>query len=239
MEQEPLIPGFSEPIKFDQEEQATEIKPPEKNNKTGSIIAIIALVLALGTMYIWQNKKPETDEQNNKLKIETNINADKNVNGKNRAVAGETITRTNPKGIYFIYFSKDGDDCNRVYPIERKYKDGDEPISTALVNLFFGPTETEKKAGYNSFFSQETNYILHSVKVAQGIAYVNIKDVRKIIPNASSSCGSAQLLAQIRETLQQFPGINDFRVAIDSDPEPFYEWLQIGCQDNLCDKTKF
>jgi hypothetical protein len=239
MEQEPLIPGFGESIQQSQKEQGADVKPPAKNNRTGTIIAIIALAFALGAMYIWQNKKPEVNEQNNRPVIGADIDKSENTKGEEQPVVNETGLETKKEGVYFVYFSKGGEDCSRVYPLERKLIADEESISTALINLFFGPTAAEKEAGYNSFFSKETDYILHSVKVRQGVAYVDIKDIRNIMPNASSSCGSAQLLAQIRETLQQFPEINDFRVAIDSEPELFYEWLQIGCQEDLCDRTNF
>jgi hypothetical protein len=47
-----------------------------------------------------------------------------------------------------------------------------------------------------------------------------------VIPDASTSCGSAVLLAQLDRTLLQFPGIDTTIYAIDGSTEIFYEWLQ-------------
>lgn len=238
MEQEPLIPGFSEPVQFN-EEQGTEAQPPQKNSKAAIIIAVIVIIAVLGIIYISQPKTPGEEEQKGQTSANVETGAEEET-GANQPSAQDNTAVSGQEGeSYNAYFSQGGEDCSRVYPLKRELKEGEEPISTALINLFFGPTAAEREAGYNSFFSKETDYILHSVKVSKGMAYVDLKDIRSIIPNASSSCGSAQILAQIRETLQQFPEINDFRVAIDSDPAPFYEWLQIGCTDNLCDKAPF
>lgn len=243
MEQEPLIPGFSEPVQLNQEEQAAEVKPPQKSNKTGAILVIIVFLAVLGIIYFKPKQTPPSPEEAKQPASNLEITDTNNKTAKELKESDNTDILTaeeEKEGVYQVYFSKSGEtDCSRVYPLERELKAGEEPISTALINLFFGPTAAERKAGYNSFFSKETDYILHSVKIRKGMAYVDIKDIRSIMPNASSSCGSAQLLAQIRETLYQFPEINDFRVAIDGDPAPFYEWLQIGCSDNLCDKAPF
>jgi hypothetical protein len=47
-----------------------------------------------------------------------------------------------------------------------------------------------------------------------------------VIPNASTSCGSAALLAQLDHTLLQFPAIDATIYSINGSPEAFYEWLQ-------------
>jgi hypothetical protein len=40
--------------------------------------------------------------------------------------------------------------------------------------------------------------------VADGVAHVTFADLRPVIPNASTSCGSAALLAQLDQTLLAF-----------------------------------
>ena len=228
------MPGLGEPIQATQGEQGGEIQPPQQSNKTG-VIVVIVILAAIAAIYFWQAKKPSPSEQPKENKQTTE--ATQPTGELKQEQTGEKTNAAN--NTFKVYFSKGGEDCNRVYPVERTLVAGQGKIASVLIQLFLGPTETEKAAGYSSFFSKETDYILHSVKVRQGIVYVNIKDIRDIIPNASSSCGSAQLLAQMREALQQFPEVNDFRVAINGDPKIFYEWLQIGCSDNLCDKTQF
>lgn len=132
-------------------------------------------------------------------------------------------------------------DCSKVFPVEREVLKTEGVARAALQELFKGPTTDEQKLGYNSMFSEKTADILKNVKVQNGIAYVDLYDVRGIIPNASASCGSAHFLASIRETLKQFPMVRDVRYAINGDPAAFYDWMQFGCNgtDTVCDPTPF
>jgi|GEM_PF-805334 len=210
--------------------------PPENNDyqprqSKGRLkiyfIAVLLIIAAFFLMeYFGRNNNQSVLNLNNQANEQENI-----TDNQNTATPAEESN---------VYFSRSGDeDCGRVYPVQRALPQGAEPISTALINLFSGPNANERSEGYTSFFSNQTAYILHYVRVSRGLAYVDLKDIRNIIPNASSACGSLQLLTQIGETLKQFPEISDFRVAIDGDPAPFYEWLQLGCQGDLCDKTPF
>ncbi len=133
------------------------------------------------------------------------------------------------------------EDCSLVFPVEREVSETEGVARGALNELFAGPTEAEEAQGYTSFFSEETADILKSVHVEEGTAYVDLEDIRPIIPNASSSCGSTQLTAEIETTLKQFPTVDRVILAIDSDPEIFYEWIQVGCteENDFCDETPF
>lgn len=132
-------------------------------------------------------------------------------------------------------------DCRKVYPVNRQVTKTTAVAKAALNELFAGPTTAEKAEGYSSFFSSATKNILKSVKVEEETAYVNLTDIRPIIPNASTSCGSAQFLAEVETTLKQFPTIKKVIFAINGEPQPFYDWIQIGCspQNNNCDATPF
>ncbi|MDO8556994.1 MAG: GerMN domain-containing protein [Candidatus Jorgensenbacteria bacterium] len=132
-------------------------------------------------------------------------------------------------------------DCNKVFPVEREVSKTEGVARVVLQELFNGPTVAEEDRGYNSLFSEKTSAILKNVKVQNGIAYVDLYDVRGIIPNASASCGSAHFLASIHETLKQFPTVRDVRYAINGDPAVFYDWMQFGCNstDTVCDPTPF
>ena len=70
---------------------------------------------------------------------------------------------------------------------------------------------------------------------------MNLRDIRVLIPNASSSCGSQQLLAEITETLQHTRQIDQVILAIEGNPTTFYEWLQLGCDvsNNFCRQDDF
>jgi hypothetical protein len=62
--------------------------------------------------------------------------------------------------------------------------------------------------------------------VVDGIIHLDLADFSQIIPNASTSCGSAGLLAQLDNTLLQFDGIDATRYSFDGDEAAFYQWLQ-------------
>ena len=95
--------------------------------------------------------------------------------------------------------------------------------------------------GYTSFFSDITKNIFKSIKIVDKIVYIDLIDIRSIIPNASSSCGSSQFLAEMTNTLKQFSSIERAIFAIEGNPQVFYEWLQLGCgiENNNCDSKPF
>jgi hypothetical protein len=132
-------------------------------------------------------------------------------------------------------------DCAVTYGVERAIPANADPVRVKLELLFGGPSASERSLGYSSMFSDQTKGILNRVKVINKVAYVDIKDIRSIIPNASSSCGSAALLAQIEETLKHNRDIDKVIVAINGNPETFYDWLQLGCSsdNNDCDTSPF
>jgi len=68
--------------------------------------------------------------------------------------------------------------------------------------------------------------MLRSVRIANGVAHVDFRDFSRVIPNASSSCGSALLLAQLDRTAKQFPTVRRAVYSFDGSARTFYEWLQ-------------
>lgn len=132
-------------------------------------------------------------------------------------------------------------DCGLVYGVEREIELEEDILEAKLNALFAGPTEEEQAEGYSSFFSQETADILIGVKVEDSTTYVNLKDIRDIIPSANASCASQNFFASVEETLTHDRAIEDVIFAINGDPETFYEWMQIGCteENNFCDPTPF
>ena len=143
-------------------------------------------------------------------------------------------------------FSEGTSDCRLVYPVERtidrtKLFDSSyrEKADAVLRMLFEGPTSGEKSEGYSSPFSDQTAGILNTVRVWQGTAYVDLTDLRSVIPNISASCAGVQFFSQIDKTLMQDGKVNKVIYAINGSPEVFYEFMQYGCQDNVCDPTPF
>ena len=167
-------------------------------------------------------------------------------NGDSKSSASVSSIAPMEEGVVYVYFGNtqwnpNAQDCGIVYPVSRQIaREGDLPLQ-ALSELFRGPSEEERIAGYASFFSSATADAVKSVRVQGGTAYVDLQDLRQIIPNASTSCGSAAFLAEMGATLTQFPGITRVLYAMEGDPKPFYEWLQFGCsaENDHCDKAPF
>lgn len=153
----------------------------------------------------------------------------------------------NEEGTQFsVYFANSKlnaniQDCSLVFPVIREVPKTLAVGQASLEELFKGPTMEEKKEGYTSFFSNATKDILKKIKIIDKIVYVDLKDIRFVIPNASSSCGSSQFLAEMTNTLKQFSSVEKAIFAIDGNPRTFYEWLQLGCglENNNCDSKPF
>jgi hypothetical protein len=122
-----------------------------------------------------------------------------------------------------------GDPCTEVYPVPRQV-DADDPATGTLQALLAGPTDAEAQQGYGGWFSADTADLLLDVEVVDHTAHVTFADLRDVIPNASTSCGSSALLAQLDTTLLALDGIDDTRYAI-ADQTAFYEWLQLTDPD--------
>jgi spore germination protein GerM len=120
--------------------------------------------------------------------------------------------------------------CDKVFPVTRQIEPDRNRAQAALEQLFQGPTQSEQAQGYSSFFSQQTAGILKGFKVVGATAYINLSDIRAIIPNASTSCGSQGFLAEVETTLKDnLPELERTIFAINGDPRTFYDWMQIGC----------
>ncbi|MGH9198740.1 MAG: GerMN domain-containing protein [Acidimicrobiia bacterium] len=105
--------------------------------------------------------------------------------------------------------------------------EGPDVLKGSMQALLEGPTSEEKAKGYSSWFSSETAGMLNEVTLEEGTARIDFDDLSKVIPNASSSCGGATLLAQLDSTAKQFPTVRKVIYSIDGDPDRFYSWLQL------------
>jgi hypothetical protein len=92
--------------------------------------------------------------------------------------------------------------------------------------LLRGPTAAERRRGYGGWFSSRTAGYLRSINLVGGVARVDFGDLRRVIPGASSSCGSALLLAQLNRTATQFPTVVRAVYSLNDNVNAFYEWLQ-------------
>lgn len=117
--------------------------------------------------------------------------------------------------------------------------------TAALQQLFAGSTGVERARGLESGFDQSTADLLRAVRVRDGVAYVDLRDLLFTeLSNASTSCGNVAFTAQIEQTLRQFPTVSEVRFAVEGDPAAYYEWAQIGCPNpsrtgDRCDPGPF
>lgn len=138
-----------------------------------------------------------------------------------------------------------GADCGAVFPLPRDIPPGTTGpagvAKAALDALFAGPTEAEQAQGYASSFSQATADAVLGVAVEGDTAYVNLIDVRQIIPEVSAACGGQAFFAAVESTLRDAVDVENVVYAIEGDPATFYEWTQIGCppEGDLCDPAPF
>jgi hypothetical protein len=106
----------------------------------------------------------------------------------------------------------------------------DGRLAAALEALLAGPTEEEQARGLESWFSARTADRLNGVQVdAAGRAIVDFADFSGEIPNASTTAGRMQLLAELRATIFQFDDLESVELWFDGSCNAFWAWLQAPC----------
>lgn len=115
--------------------------------------------------------------------------------------------------------------CARVLPLTRVVE-GPALLKGAMQALLVGPTKAERARGFGGWFSAKTAGHLGSVRIVHGVAFIDFRNFARDIPNASTSCGSALLLAQLDRTAKQFPTVKRSVYSFNGSRHAFYEWLQ-------------
>lgn len=123
-----------------------------------------------------------------------------------------------------VWFSRD----EAPVAVERRVA-GANPAA-ALAALMEGPTPEERAAGLWSWFSDSTRHALRDVRLEDGFLVVDFAGLPSLIPNASTSAGSRELLASLDSTTLQFPGVDSVEYRLDGSCDAFWEWLQRGCE---------
>ena len=126
----------------------------------------------------------------------------------------------------FVPRGDPGLDCRRVFPLRRRVI-ASAVLTGAMRALLDGPTAGERRRGYGGWFSAKTAGFLRSIRITGGVASVDFRDFSRVIPNASSSCGSASLLAQLNRTATQFLTVKRAIYSFAGSRRAFYEWLQL------------
>ena len=146
----------------------------------------------------------------------------------------QTTTTTVPTEMdtVTVYFAfGDGTDCSEVHGFEREVPATADPITAAFEALVGGPNPTETSAGAGSFFSPATTGSVRSIDLTDGLLTIEFVDFRSELSNASTSCGSASLVASLNATAFEFDEVERVRYTIFGSCNNFYNWLQGECQD--------
>ncbi len=105
--------------------------------------------------------------------------------------------------------------CNKVFPVEREIVKTQAVARAALEELLKGSTEEEKELGY--FTSINEGVKIQSLTIENGLAKVDFDEQLEF--QVGGSCRVAAIRAQIRETLEQFPTVNEVLISIDDRTE--------------------
>lgn len=129
-----------------------------------------------------------------------------------------------------VWFSCDGTDGDpRLGSVTRIVPRSPRVLTATLGELLAGPTAAERSRSLSSWFSTATKDMLRSVSTSDGRAVVDLDgDLRQVISGASSSAGSARLLAELDANVFQFPSVQSAEYRLDGSCEAFTEWVQIG-----------
>ncbi len=138
-----------------------------------------------------------------------------------------------PEAAVYAFFTCEGAPLPsepRPVPRQAQAADSESQLESALTALLAGPTRAETQAGYWSWFSEDTALALNSVSIEpQGLAIVDLGDLRPVIPNASTSAGSGVLISQLNATVFQVEEVTAVEYRIDGSCQTFFEWLQGIC----------
>ncbi|MCL5257633.1 MAG: GerMN domain-containing protein [Patescibacteria group bacterium] len=104
--------------------------------------------------------------------------------------------------------------CAKVFPVKRwvKKSQGIDLIVETLVKLLQGPTSDEKIENYSTNIPIKT--IIKSVE--QNSSTIRIDFNQALDQNIGGSCRIEAIRAQIIKTVEQFPGVNNVIISINS-----------------------
>lgn len=142
-----------------------------------------------------------------------------------------TVQEATGKTVQVVFASSDQSECSNTEGFDRVIDEDAEPIESAFQLLVAGPNPEEQANGVGSFFSAETEGMVRSVTVDDGLLTVDFEDLRPVIPNASTSCGHMSLIAQLNGTAFQFEEVDRVTYQIEGTCTTFYNWLQTDCQE--------
>ncbi len=109
--------------------------------------------------------------------------------------------------------------CKEVVPVERQIITTPKIATAALELLFAGPTQDESDSGYTSSLPPGSD--LNSLSIdSNDNAHA---DFNSLTESGGGSCSMAMRVAQIKQTLLQFPTIKSITLSIDGQTQPIFQ----------------
>lgn len=146
-------------------------------------------------------------------------------------VAGTQITGTQPGDNsveVLVFFGVAGSsECDEVESYPRLIPVDSDPVRGAFDALLAGPLSAETRA--TSWFSTATAGAVLSTDLVGGVLTVDMADLSRVIPNASSSCGSSAFLSQLQATAFQFEEVEEVIFLFEGSCDRLVEFLQMEC----------
>lgn len=129
------------------------------------------------------------------------------------------VTETTTVKVYFNNSNLDPEiSCNKVFPVEREIPKTGAVATAAIDELFLGATEQEKSQGYFSAIPAGSK--LNSISINNGVASV---DFNEITESGGGSCSMAARVAQITQTLLQFPTVESVKLLVNGRTEDIFQ----------------
>jgi spore germination protein GerM len=127
-----------------------------------------------------------------------------------------------------VFFGVAGSgECDETEPYPRLIPADSDPVGGAFDALLAGPLPVETRA--TSWFSTATAGALLSTDLVDGVLTIDMADLSRVIPNASSSCGSSALLSQLQATAFQFEEVDEVIFLFEGSCDRLFEFLQMEC----------
>lgn len=106
---------------------------------------------------------------------------------------------------------------------------GEDRLRDAMQELLKGVTPSERDQGLSSIFSSETASMLNEVSLQEGMARIDFKDLRKVIPQGATSHGGAVLLQQLNHTVFGLDPVDEVEYQMQGSCASFWEWQETVC----------
>jgi spore germination protein GerM len=124
------------------------------------------------------------------------------------------------------------DDAGELVEVTRTVPETLGVLKASLEQLLLGPQDVPAEAGLSSSFGSQTAGLAFTVTIEGGVAIVDFDaSLPTLMNNASTSAGSAQLIAQLNATVFQFENVTGAEYRLGGSCDAFWQWLQGECHE--------